>query len=241
MLEKMIHTVLNKALKTGDEDIKQQLSTLKYIAKDLKDLDPLFSQWYIGNIDVDINMNTEEIEKLSPTLGYKFPSDKAELFLFKQRKEKSYATSLLWNGGSGENFASMSLSISGFELSIQKQISLDIIVKIFKIILNNFSLNYIYLTTEFIHNTSIFKHRLTVSSICYVSKNINEIDLPHLYKKIDVLNNLNQGSILIFDENIFEESDHMKKIIEKNAIALVSLNTIPEIGLDPDFFSDIDY
>lgn len=157
MLEKMIHTVLNKALKTSDEDIKQQLSTLKYIVKVLKNLDPLFNQWHIGNIDVDINMDAEEIEKLSPTLGYKFPSDKAELFLFKQRKEKSYATSLLWNGGSGENFASMSLSISGFELSIQKQISLDIIVKIFEIILNNFSLDYIYLTTEFIHNTLIFK------------------------------------------------------------------------------------
>ncbi|MBJ8421198.1 immunity 52 family protein [Acinetobacter bereziniae] len=241
MLEKMIHTVLNKALKTSDEDIKQQLSTLKYIVKVLKNLDPLFNQWHIGNIDVDINMDAEEIEKLSPTLGYKFPSDKAELFLFKQRKEKSYATSLLWNGGSGENFASMSLSISGFELSIQKQISLDIIVKIFEIILNNFSLDYIYLTTEFIHNTLIFKHRHTVSPICYVSKNINQRDIPHLFKKIDVLNDLNQGSILIFDENIFEESDPMKKIIEENAIALVALNAIPEIGLDPEFFSDIDY
>jgi len=241
MLEKMIHTVLNKALKTSDEDIKQQLSTLKYIVKVLKNLDPLFNQWHIGNIDVDINMDAEEIEKLSPTLGYKFPSDKAELFLFKQRKEKSYATSLLWNGGSGENFASMSLSISGFELSIQKQISLDIIVKIFEIILNNFSLYYIYLTTEFIHNTLIFKHRHTVSPICYVSKNINQRDIPHLFKKIDVLNDLNQGSILIFDENIFEESDPMKKIIEENAIALVALNAIPETELDSDFFSEVDF
>ena len=241
MLEKMIHTVLNKALKNSDEDIKQQLSTLKDIAKNLKDLDPLFNQWYIGNIDVDISMDSEEIEKISPTLGYKFPSDKAELFLFKERKEKPYTTSLLWNGGNGETFASMSLSISGFELSIQKQISLDILVKIFEIILNNFSINYVYLTTEFIHNTSIFDHRLTVSAICYVPQIISENSIPHLYKKIDVLNDLNQGSILIFDENIFEESDHMKKIIEENAIALVALNAIPETELDSDFFSEVDF
>lgn len=241
MLEKMIHTVLNKALKTGDEDIKQQLSTLKNIANDLKELDPLFNQWYIGNIDVDISMDAEEIEQLSPPLGYKFPSDKAELFLFKERKKKSYTTSLLWNGGSGQAFASMSLSISGFELSIQKKISVDVIVKIFEIILKIFSLDYIYLTTEFIHNTSIFEHRQTVSPICYVSKNINERDLPHLYKKIDIQNNLNQGTILIFDPNIYEETDRIKIIIEENSIALVALNAIPEIGLDPDFFSDIDY
>ncbi|MCU4437559.1 hypothetical protein KTH93_19070, partial [Acinetobacter bereziniae] len=64
--------------------------------------------------------------------------------------------------------------------------------------------------------------------------------IPHLYKKIDVLNDLNQGSILIFDENIFEESDRMKKIIEENAIALVALNAIPETELDSDFFSEVD-
>ncbi len=62
-----------------------------------------------------------------------------------------------------------------------------------------------------------------------------------MYKKIDIQNNLNQGTILIFDPNIYEETDRIKIIIEENSIALVALNAIPEIGLDPDFFSDIDY
>ncbi|WP_252509439.1 hypothetical protein [Acinetobacter bereziniae] len=45
---------------------------------------------------------------------------------------------------------------------------------------------------------------------------------------------------MIFDENIFEESGRMKKIIEENAIALVALNAIPETELDSDFFSEVD-
>ncbi|WP_335957161.1 hypothetical protein [Acinetobacter bereziniae] len=240
MLEIRLKTVLKKALKTNDSDIKEQLLTLKDITYDLKDLDPLFNQWYINNVDVDNSMNEEELEEISAPLEYKFPSNKAEIYLFQERKTAPTDVSLLWNGGNKETFASIALGIMGFNLAIQKKIGVDIFVKVFEIILKKFSLDYIYLTTEFIHNTLIFKHRHTVSPICYVPQIISENSIPHLYKKIDVLNDLNQGSILIFDENIFEESDRMKKIIEENAIALVALDAIPETELDSDFFSEVD-
>ena len=54
-------------------------------------------------------------------------------------------------------------------------------------------------------------------------------------------NSLNQGSILVFDQNLFDESEQMKKKIQENSIALVDLDLIPETELSPDFFSEVEF
>jgi hypothetical protein len=69
-----------------------------------------------------------------------------------------------------------------------------------------------------------------------VAKDIEENSIPYLYKKIEIRNAINQGTILVFDENWADESDEMKKKVQENSIALVELGVIPEAELPEDFF-----
>ncbi|MEL1743685.1 hypothetical protein ACT44V_05345 [Acinetobacter baumannii] len=82
----------------------------------------------------------------------------------------------------------------------------------------------------------MFEHRLPTTSICYVSLNVAADYLPHLFKKIDIDNQYNKGTILVFDENWASESDELKKKVQENSIALIEIGAIPEATIPDSFF-----
>ena len=230
-MEYNLHALFYKALSNSDQEIQQQLKALESIVLEAQKLHPIFSNLYINNA---INP--------SKPLGYSFPSQEAFKYLYNTRKKDPFESVLLCNGDDKTTeYISVALSNIGLRFGLENQLNTEILKKLFQIMLTHLNFKYIFIYDDFFRDIVVFEHRQPVSAICYVPQIISENSIPHLYKKIDVLNDLNQGSILIFDENIFEESDRMKKIIEENAIALVALNAIPETELDSDFFSEVDF
>lgn len=230
-MEYNLHALFYKALSNSDREIQQQLKTIESIVLEAQKLHPIFANLYINNA---INP--------SRPLGYSFPSQEAFKYLYNARKKDPFESVLLCNGDDKTTeYISVAFSNIGFRFGLENQLNTEILTGLLQIMLTHLKCRYIFIYDDFFRDAVVFEHRHPVSTICYVPKLINENDIPHLYKKIDIQNNLNEGSILIFDENLFEESDRMKKIIEENAIALVALNAIPETELDSDFFSEIDF
>ncbi|RSZ25979.1 hypothetical protein [Acinetobacter bereziniae] len=230
-MEFIIHSLFYKALSNKDNEIKKQLEAFKKIINEAHQLHTIFSNLHINNA---INP--------SKPLGYPFPSDEALRYFYKSRKKDPFDSALLWNGkNDSAEYISVTLNSISLKFGLENQLDIEILENLLKILLKYLKFKYIFISNHFFRDTIIFEHRHPVSAICFVPQIISENSIPHLYKKIDVLNDLNHGSILIFDENIFEESDRMKKIIEENAIALVALNAIPETELDSDFFSEVDF
>ncbi|MCU4437748.1 immunity 52 family protein [Acinetobacter bereziniae] len=230
-MEYNLHTLFYKALSNSDQEIQQQLKALESIVLEAQKLHPIFSNLYINNA-------------ISPSkpLGYSFPAQEAFKYLYNARKKDPFESVLLWNGkNDSAEYISVTLNSISLKFGLENQLDIEILENLLKILLKYLKFKYIFISNHFFRDTIIFEHRHPVSAICFVPQIISENSIPHLYKKIDVLNDLNQGSILIFDQNIFEESYHMKKIIEENAIALVALNAIPETELDSDFFSEVDF
>lgn len=230
-MEFFIHSLFYKALPNSDVEITKQLNIFECIIKEIQGVDNIFSKLYINKSDSSKNQ-----------LGQIFPSDSAFQYLFESRKKDPFKTALLWSGENDcDKYVSISFSITGLRFGLEKKFDIEIFITLFKSILKNLKCKYLFLSNSYFMDNRVFEHRQPVSSICYVPKMINEKDIPHLYSKFDVNNNLNQGSILVFDQNLFDESEQMKKKIQENAIALVDLDLIPEAELDSDFFNEVEF
>ena len=226
MSEFFFSTRFFKRLPSSENDIKQQLDTLKKIINKIVVIDSSFSTWYINN-----SVDTK------PPLDYPFPSEKSDNYLLKIRKKDEFQSFSLWNGADNSNFVGINFDTFDFRMNFEKVLECDQIIKLFIVMLDHIKFQYIYLNSDFFSDINIFPHRLETTSICYVPKIIDENQIPYLYKKIEINNELNKGTILIFDQNWFAESAFMKKKIQKNSIALVDLGLIPEAELDSDFFN----
>ncbi len=241
MAKYLIHSVFYKALSSSESSIDKQYNILLEIIKDIKPIDPLFSQWYINNLDPD-DIDLDDIENIKPPLDYVVPSDRAKKYLLNSRKDNPLDSFLLWNGEIDNSlYASVSLSVAKFSFNFGNELKTDSFIKIFEIILKHLRCKYLYISNTFFMKNRVFDHRQPVSPICYVPKALEDKDLPYIYQKIEVNNSLNQGSILVFDQNLFDESEQMKKKIQENSIALVDLDLIPETELSPDFFSEVEF
>lgn len=227
MSEYFFSTRFFKQLPSSEGDINQQLNTFKEIVEKISVIDPIFSTWYINNPT-----------GTKPPLDYPFPSDKAFEFLLNLRQKDSFQGFTLWNGQDNSNFVSISFDTFDISMTFEKVFNCEQLVQLFRIMLEYLKFQYMYLNSDFFAEINVFPHRLETTSICYVPKKIENSDIPHLYKKIDINNELNQGTILIFDQNLFDESDEMKKKVQENSIALVDLDIIPEAELGADFFTE---
>lgn len=231
MTDFYLNSIAFKAFPNSEDDVKAQLEILVKLVEDLRTVSPDFSNWYVNN-GSDLN----------PPLEYSFPSESSFKYLLKLRKKDAFQSFLLWNGQVDNSlYASISLSIINISLSLQKRYSLSQLVDIFQIILKYLPFKYLYLSNPFFMKNRVFDHRQPVSSICYVPKALEDKELPYIYQKIEVNTSLNQGTILIFDQNLFDESEQMKKKIQENSIALVDLDLIPETELSPDFFNEVEF
>lgn len=231
MPDYFLNSIFYKALSNAGIDIKGQIEVLDNLVNDLQLINPNFINWYVNNA-----------KDSTPPLDLPFPSEDAFKYLIDQREKDAFKAFLLWNGSVDNNsYASIALSIVNISLSLNKNIPQDDLIKIFEIVLKYLKCKYLYLANKFFMNSRIFEHRQPLSSISYVSKSIEINDIPHLYQKININNELNQGTILIFSQDVYEESENMKLVLQENSVALVDLDLIPEIELDPDFFSEVNF
>ncbi|EPF6422223.1 hypothetical protein OHW25_01010 [Acinetobacter baumannii] len=223
-----ISTRIPKALGNSSSEIESQLKTLEHIVKEISVIDPIFANWYVNNYD--------ETAPEAP-LEYTFPSDQGFKYLFDKKSVDQFESFSLWNG-SEENidYASIDLSNLGLLLKFQKVLSADQIVQIFEVLLKYLKIDYLYVNYKFFKDINVFEHRLPTTSICYVSSNIAADYLPHLYKKVDVENENNKGTILVFDENWISENEDLKKKVQENSIALIEIGVIPEAIIPDSFF-----
>ena len=230
MSEYFISTRLPKMLGTSSSDIEAQLKTLDYIIKEISVIDPIFAKWYVNNYD--------ETAPEAP-LEYKIPSDQGYKYLFNKKSADQFENFSLWNGQEeNADFASLDLRNIGLIMEFEKVLTANQIVQIFEVILKYLKVEYLYINYKFFKDVNVFKHRLPTSSICYVSLNVAADYLPYLYKQVEVDNQYNKGTILIFDENWVDETDELKKIVQENSIALIELGVIPEAGLPDGFFNE---
>ncbi|MCR6569683.1 hypothetical protein [Acinetobacter baumannii] len=228
MSEFLLSTRLPKVLGTSSSDIEAQLKTLEHIVKEVTNIDPIFANWYVNNYD--------ETAPEAP-LVYKFPSDKSIKYLFDKKRADQFEVFSLWNGQEEKtDFASIDLRNIGLLMEFDKVLTADQIVQIFGVILKYLKIDYLYVNYKFFRDINVFEHRLPTSSICYVSLNIAADYLPHLYKKVDVDNEYNKGTILVFDENWASETDDLKKKVQENSIALIEVGAIPEAMIPDSFF-----
>lgn len=231
MSDFFLNSVFYKALPNTGVDVKEQIDILCNLVKDLQLVNPNFVNWYVNNA-----------KDSTPPLDLLFPSEGAFKYLIKQRKKDVFKAFLLWNGSVDNDFyAGIALSIVNVSMSLNKNIPQDDLIKIFEIILKYLKCKYLYLSNSFFMDSRVFEHRQPLSSILYVSKSVENIDIPHLYQKIDIHNEFNQGTILILAQDLYEESENMKLIIQESSLALVDLDLIPETELDPDFFSEVNF
>ena len=121
-------------------------------------------------------------------------------------------------------------------MTFQKVLTVDQIVQIFKVLLKNLKIEYLYVNYKFFRDINVLEHRLPTTSICYVSLDVAADYLPHLYKKVDIDNEYNTGTILVFDENWASETDDLKTKVQENSIALIELGAIPEATIPDSFF-----
>lgn len=225
MSEFFFSTRFCKRLPSSESDIKQQLNTFKEIVEEIAVIDPIFSKWYVNNPT-----------GTKPPLDYPFPSQKADSYLYNLRKEDNFQSFSLWNGEDNSNFSSINFDTFDFRMSFEKVLKWDQAVQLFKIMLDHLKFHFMYLNNDFFADINVFPHRLVTTPICYIPIKIKENDLPYLYKKIEVDNQLNQGTILVFDEKWTVETDELKKKVQENSIALVELGAIPEAELPEGFF-----
>ncbi|MCR6569685.1 hypothetical protein [Acinetobacter baumannii] len=228
MSEFVLSTRLPKVLGTSSSDIEAQLKTLENIVKEISDIDPIFANWYVNNYD--------ETAPEAP-LEYTIPSEKGFKYLFDKKIADVHESFSLWNGLE-ENLDSASLSFRSFTLvmTFQKVLNADQIVQIFEVLLKNLKIEYLFINYKFFRDINVFEHRLPTSSICYVSLNVAADYLPYLYKKVDIDNEYNKGTILVFDENWAAETDDLKTKVQENSIALIELVAIPEATIPDSFF-----
>ncbi|MDN8365588.1 hypothetical protein QZK53_02230, partial [Acinetobacter baumannii] len=143
----------------------------------------------------------------------------------------------LWNGiEENINYASIDFSSNGLIMAFEKVLTADQIVQVFEVLLKYIKIEYLFINHEFFRDGNIFEHRLPTSSICYVSLNVAADYLPHLYKKVDIDNGYNKGTILVFDENWISENEDLKKKVQENSIALIEIGAIPEAIIPDSFF-----
>lgn len=231
MLNYFLNSIFYKASSNTEDAINDQIEVLHGLVRDLQFINPNFLNWYVNNA-----------KDSTPPLDLLFPSEDAFEYLKKQRIKDTFKAFFLWNGKVDNNsYASIALSIVNISLSLNKNIPQEDLVKVFEIVLKYLKCKYLYLANNFFMNSRVFEHRQPLSSISYVSKSIEFDEIPHLYQKIDINNELNQGTILIFSQDVYEESENMKLVLQESSVALVDLDLIPEIELDPDFFSEVNF
>ncbi|MCR6569686.1 hypothetical protein [Acinetobacter baumannii] len=230
MNEFFLSTRISKILGTSEHETKAQLETLELMVKEISVIDPVFANWYVNNADED---TTEA------PLHYPFPSEKAHKYLFNLRNLDNFESFSLWNGLE-ESSQFVSLRYDSFDLMMifKKVFNTDQVIQLFQVLLKYAHYNYVYLNTYFFGDINVFPHRAETTAICYVPVEIADDYLPHLYKKVDVDNQYNKGTILVFDEKWADETDELKKIVQENSIALVELGVIPETELPDGFFNE---
>ncbi|AOA57319.1 hypothetical protein [Acinetobacter larvae] len=225
MSEFFLNTRFYKRLPCEEKNINEQLFLLKRIIENLVLVNPVFSKWYVNN---PTNKKT--------LFEYPFPSQKADHYLLNLRKKDIFQSFSLWNGEDNSNFASIIFTTFDIRMTFEKVIDWQEVVQIFRIILDYLRVQYIYVSSDFIADTNIFPHRLVTTPICYIPQKIEANELAYLYQQINITNQYNQGSILVFDENWFIETASLKKKIQENALALVELGLIPTTELPDNFF-----
>lgn len=228
MSEFFLSTHISKRLGSTENEITAQLETLELMVKEISVIDPTFANWYVNNADED---TTEA------PLDYPFPSEKAHKYLFNLRNLDNFESFSLWNGLE-ESSQFVGLRYDSFDLMMifKKVFNTDQVIQLFQVLLKYAHYNYVYLNTYFFGDINVFPHKAETTSICYVPVEIADDYLPHLYKKVEVDNDYNKGTILVFDENWADETEELKKIVQENSIALVELGVIPEAGLPDGFF-----
>ncbi|MGP3305247.1 hypothetical protein [Acinetobacter baumannii] len=231
MRDFFLSTRLSKRLGSTANEIIAQLKTLELMVKEISLIDPIFANWYVNNADED---TTEA------PLDYPFPSETAHKYLFNLRDSDHFESFGLWNGLEESSlFTSLRYDSFGFMMIFKKVLKTDQVIQLFQVILKYVHYDYVYLNTYFIGDINVFPHRLETTTICYVPiKKIAEDYLPHLYKKVEVENQYNKGTILVFNEKWADETDELKKIVQENSIALVELGVIPETELPDGFFNE---
>jgi hypothetical protein len=223
-----VSTRIPKALGNSSSEIESQLKILDKIVREISVIDPIFANWYVNNYD--------ETAPEAP-LEYSFPSDQGFQYLFDKKSADQFESFSLWNGSEENNdYASIDLSNLGLLLKFQKVLSADQIVQIFEVLLKYLKIDYLYVNYKFFKDINVFEHRLPTTSICYVSLNVAADYLPHLYKKVDVDNENNKGTILVFDENWVSETEDLKKKVQENSIALIEVGAIPEAMIPDSFY-----
>ncbi|HEE5793702.1 TPA: hypothetical protein ACGDVI_000004 [Acinetobacter baumannii] len=223
-----LSTRVSKYLGNSDEAISEQIEKFEKIITDISDIDPIFKTWFINNPVGS-----------KPPYDYPFPSEKARKYFFDLKKNDKNVNFNLWNGSlESEPYAGFYLSSFGSVLTFKKVLSAEQVVQIFKVLLKYFKFEYINLNSFFFSSINIYHHRLPTTSICYVPVEIAADYLPHLYKKVDIDNQLNKGTILVFDENWADETDNLKKIVQENSIALIELGAIPETETPENFYDE---
>ncbi|XZY04323.1 hypothetical protein ACT4XO_00635 [Acinetobacter baumannii] len=230
MRDFFLSTHISKRLGSTENEITAQLETLELMVKEISVIDPVFANWYVNNADED---TTEA------PLDYPFPSEKAHKYLFNLRNLDNFESFSLWNGLE-ESSQFVSLRYDSFDLMMifKKVFNTDQVIQLFQVLLKYAHYNYVYLNTYFFGDINVFPHRAETTAICYVPVEIADDYLPHLYKKVDVDNQYNKGTILVFDEKWADETDELKKIVQENSIALVELGVIPETELPDGFFNE---
>ncbi|HGY4638966.1 TPA: hypothetical protein ACNV0F_001619 [Acinetobacter baumannii] len=231
MRDFFLSTRLSKRLGSTANEIIAQLKTLELMVKEISLIDPIFANWYVNNADED---TTEA------PLDYPFPSETAHKYLFNLRDSDHFESFGLWNGLEESSlFTSLRYDSFGFMMIFKKVLNTDQVIHLFQVILKYVHYDYVYLNTYFFGDINVFPHRLETTTICYVPiKKIAEDYLPHLYKKVEVENQYNKGTILVFNEKWADETDELKKIVQENSIALVELGVIPETELPDGFFNE---
>ncbi|EJB8410203.1 hypothetical protein [Acinetobacter baumannii] len=228
MSEFFLSTRLPKALGTSSSDIQTQLKILENIVKEISVIDPIFANWYVNNY--------HETAPDAP-FEYKIPSDQGFKYLFDKKSADQFENFSLWNGQEeNADYAGLHFRDIGIVITFEKVLTADQIVQIFEVLLKYLKIEYLYVNYDFFQDINVFEHRLPTTSICYVSLNVAADYLPHLFKKIDIDNQYNKGTILVFDENWASESDELKKKVQENSIALIEIGAIPEVTIPDSFF-----
>ncbi|AOA57899.1 hypothetical protein [Acinetobacter larvae] len=221
-----LNSLFYKALSRSENDLDAQMQLLEKLIRGLQVINPVFNNWYVNNA-----------KNSQPPLDLPFPSESADKYFKLLKKNNEFKPLLLWNGQiNNDYYANIALQLIHLSISLNKTIQPSDLIKVFSVILEVFSVRYLYLSNNFNNEIRVFEHSYPVSSICYLPKILKDIAIPHLYKKIIIDNEVNKGTLLIFDENIYDESDEMKKKIQENTLALVELDLIPSTKLPDNFF-----
>lgn len=228
MTEFFLSTRIPKILGSSESEITAQIeSTAQFINK-ISDIDPIFKTWYVNNATSS-----------KPPLDYPFPSESARNYLLQKKQKNLNDSILLWNAQvESSQFASFRFDRVGILMTFKKVLETEQVMKLFNALLESFKFEYVYLNTDFFSDINVFPHRREITSICYVPVEIADDYLPHLYKKVEINNEYNKGTILVFDENWADETDELKTKVQENSIALVELGIIPEAGLPDGFFNE---